>query len=69
MTQIHTILLNDDIVCENSPNEIFFSTIALDSGIPSITVTVPRATVIIDDTVEEECGMYYLQQWSFSCMH
>ncbi|CAI8013538.1 hypothetical protein GBAR_LOCUS8570 [Geodia barretti] len=56
VTQTHTITINDDDECENDPNENFFSNIALDSGIPDITVTVPRATVTIDDTSEPECG-------------
>ena len=55
ITRTHTIIINDDIVCENNPNENFFSNIALDSGIPDITVTVPRATVTIDDSGEDEC--------------
>ena len=54
--QSHIILINDDDECEKDPNEIFFSNIALDSGIPDITVTIPRATVTIDDTAEPECG-------------
>ena len=58
VTQPHTITINNDGVCENEPNENFFSNIALDSGIPDITVTVPRAMVTIDDTAEPECGKY-----------
>ena len=57
VTQPHTITINNDDVCEIEPaNENFFSNIALDSGIPDITVTVPRAMVTIDDTAEPECG-------------
>ena len=48
MTRTHTIIINDDNECEKDPNENFFSNIALDSGIPDITVTVPRAMVTID---------------------
>ena len=54
--QNHIILINDDDECKN---ENLFSNIALDSGIPDITVTVPRAMVTIDDTAdsaEPECG-------------
>ena len=55
VTKNHTIIINDD-ECEKDPNENFISNIALDSGIPDITVTVPRARVTIDDTAEPECG-------------
>ena len=57
ITQMHTILINDDDNCEKGPNENFFSNITLNSGIPDILVTVPCATVIIDDTAELNCGM------------
>ena len=54
--KFHTILVNDDIECEKDPNENLFSNIAVHSGIPDISVTVPRATVTTDDTDEPECG-------------
>ena len=53
VTKNHTIIINDDSECEKDPNENFFS---LDSGIPDITVTVPRAMVTINDTAQPECG-------------
>ena len=56
--QMHTIDIIDDDECEKDPNETFFSDITLDSGIPEISVTVPRATVIINDTAEPECGKF-----------
>ena len=56
IAQMHTILINDDVNCEKDPNENFFSNITLNSGIPDILVTVPRATVTIDETAEPECG-------------
>ena len=55
----HTIIINDDNEREKDPNENVFSNIALNSGIPDITVTVPRAMVTIDDiadSTEPECG-------------
>ena len=58
VTRTHTIIINDDDECEKDPNENFFSNIALDSGVPEITVTVPRAMVTIDDTAEPECGKH-----------
>ena len=54
--QTHTITIAQDDLCENDPNEFFFSNIMLDSGIPIITVTRPQATVVIDDSLELECG-------------
>ena len=54
--QIHTILINDDNNCEKDPNENLFSNITLNSGVPDILVTIPRTTIIIDDTAEPECG-------------
>ena len=56
VTRTHRIIINNDTECEKEPNEIFFSNLALRSGIPDIFVTEPRATVIIDDTAEPECG-------------
>ena len=56
VTQMHTILINDDDNCEKGPNENLFSNIIFNSGIPDILVTVARAAVTIDDTAESECG-------------
>ena len=56
VTKNHTIIINDDNECEKDPNENIFSNIALDSDIPDITVTVPRAMVTINDTAEPEYG-------------
>ena len=53
--QTHTIIINDDDVCENDPNEFFFSNIALDTGVEPIFVIPPQATVTIDDAAEAEC--------------
>ena len=59
ITRTHRIIINNDTECEKEPNDNFFSNIALNSGIPDIFVTEPRATVTIDDTAEPECGRYY----------
>ena len=56
VTQTHRIIINDDTECETPQNENLFSNIALNSGIPDIFVTEPRATVTIDDTSESNCG-------------
>ena len=50
--QTHTIIINDDDVCENDPNEYF---IALVIGVQPIFVIQPQATVTIDDAAESEC--------------
>ena len=52
----HTITINQDDICEDSPNENFFSNIALTSGHPPVYVTRPRVRVIIDDSAEPECS-------------
>ena len=55
-TQTHRIIINDDnIACEDNPNENMFSNIALDSDIPDISVTVSQAVVTIDDSLEGDC--------------
>ena len=42
--QNHTILIEDDSECEISPNELFWTNnIAVSSGIPDISITVPQA--------------------------
>ena len=57
VTQMHTILINDDDNCEKGPNENLFSNIIFNSGIPDILVTLARAAVTIDDMAELKCGM------------
>ena len=52
----HTITINQDDICEDSPNEHFFSNIALTSGNPPVNVTRPHVRVIIDDSAEPECS-------------
>ena len=56
VTRTHRIIFNNDNDCEDEPNENFFSSIALNSGILDIFVTEPQVTVIINDTSELECG-------------
>ena len=53
--QMHTIIINNDNECESYPNENFFSNIVLGSGIPDIFVTIPRATVTINDSADPGC--------------
>ena len=56
ISKTHTVAIVDDAECAN---EYFASYISLDSGIPSITVTNPRATVVILDNDEPECGKQF----------
>ena len=56
MRATHTIAINQDDICEDSPNENFFSNIALTSGHSLVNVTRPRVRVIIDDSAEPECS-------------
>ena len=51
----HNITINQDAVCENDPNEFFFSNLALVSGAQPINLIRPRAEVIINDDLEPEC--------------
>ena len=55
----HTIMITNDMDCEYSLNEEFFSFISLDTGIQPIIIINPRATVIIDDSREDECSESY----------
>ena len=56
VSRTHTISIVDDYECEKDPNEYFFSNITLDGGAMLVTVTVPQATVTIDDSDQPECG-------------
>ena len=59
--QMHTILIGQDDICETDPDEFFFSNIILVSGTQQIDVIRPQATVIIDDSLEPECGKLWIQ--------
>ena len=56
VSKTHRIFINQDFLCENDPNEDFFSIIELESGIQPIIVRPSRAQVIIDDSMEPDCG-------------
>ena len=53
--QTHTIIINNDDVCEHDTNEFFFSNTSLDTGMEPILVIQPQAAVTIDDAAEPEC--------------
>ena len=52
---IQRIIINQDDICENSPNEYFFSNIVLNSGQPPINLIRRHTASIVDDTNEPEC--------------
>ena len=54
--QTHTIIINNDMDCEDMPNEEFFSNIALYSGVQPINVINTNAIVTINDSGEAECS-------------
>ena len=54
----HRIFIAQDEICEIEPDEYFFSSISLLSGIQPIDVIRPLANITIDDNDEIECGMY-----------
>ena len=56
MYQSHIITILDDPECERNPNEHFFSDLVYVSGQMSINTDPNRATVVIDDFNETECG-------------
>ena len=60
MRVCHTITINQDEICENNPNEDFFSNLALASGMQPITVIRERARIIIYDSMELECSKFYV---------
>ena len=59
--RMHTILIEQDDICETDPDEFFFSNIILVSGTQPIDVIRPQATVFIDDSLEPECGKLWTQ--------
>ena len=52
----HTITINQDDECEDDPNEDFFASLTLQSGLQPITVIQPQAQIIISDDMESECS-------------
>ena len=54
----HNISITDDDICDNDPNEFFFSNLELGSRGRRIDVDPEQAQVIIDDTNELECGKF-----------
>ena len=67
--QTHRIIINNDMECENMPNEEFFSNITFNSGAQPITVINPQALVTIDDSGEAECSeLCCVQIFSYFCL-
>ena len=57
MRATHTITINQDDICENSPNENFV--VAINSDLPIINVTRRHTEVIIDDSECSKCHIYF----------
>ena len=56
--QTHTIVINDDSLCENE-TETLFSTISVDNSTEQfVNITQPQAAIVIDDSEEAECGRF-----------
>ena len=54
----HIVNINDDNICENDPNEHFFSDVVLSGSVLPIIVEPPQTQVIINDTNEPDFGEY-----------
>ena len=52
----HTVHIIDDDICEDDPNENYFSSLEFGGGVQPITVDPALTEVIIDDTNQPECG-------------
>ena len=57
MRATHTITINQDDICENTPNENFF--IAINSDLPIVIVIRQRTEVIIDDSECSKCHILF----------
>ena len=64
--QTHTIIINDDMVCDKHPKETFLSIIALDNGVKQIHLIHPRATVTVDDS-EDNCSEQQKREVALLC--
>ena len=51
-----TITINQDSICEDDPNEYFYSTLSLVSPTHRIILFPPRAVIHINDLLEAECS-------------
>ena len=52
----HSVHIIDDDICEDDPNENFFSSLDLGDGEQSIIVDPSLTEVIVDDANQPECG-------------
>ena len=56
----HDFGIIDDDICEDDPNEYFFSSLEFAGGEQPITVDPSLAEIIIDDTNQLECGEWLM---------
>ena len=54
----HTITINQEDICENSPNENFF--VAVNSDLPIVIVIRQRTEVIINNSECSKCHILFL---------
>ena len=52
----HNVSIIDNDICEDNPNENFFSSLEFGGGEQPITIDPAQTEVIIDDTNQPECG-------------
>ena len=58
MSKSVTITINQDLICEDDPNEYFYFTLSLVSPTHRIILSQPRTKITIDDSLEAECSKY-----------
>ena len=56
----HRVGIIDDDICEDDPNEYFFSSLEFAGGEQPITVDPSLTEIIIDDTNQLECGEWLM---------
>ena len=65
MRATDTIIIGQDDICEDSPDENFF--VALISDLPLINLIGQRTNVSIDDSAESECSKCTYQYNTLLC--
>ena len=54
-----SITINQDSICEEASIEYFYSILSLESDSDGIILSMPRATITINDTSEAECSKFF----------
>ena len=69
--QTLTIIINQDQLCEDDPNEMFYLNCCVVSGIEPFDVPMFQTIVRINDTLEPECGkgqIFACVEWYLVCV-